>query len=71
MTSEEKLKSLPDCACLSAAEFAELTGLSLRTVGALEAEGQAPRRVRLSKRRYAYTVRSIREWLQQRTGRGR
>jgi predicted DNA-binding transcriptional regulator AlpA len=67
MTSDEKFKTLPDCACITTKEFAALTGLSLRTVTQLEAEGEAPPRVRLSKRRYGYTVASVRQWLKART----
>jgi predicted DNA-binding transcriptional regulator AlpA len=67
MTSDEKIKSLPDCAVLTQKEFATLTGLSHRTVIALQAEGLAPSRTQLSKRRFGYTVASIRQWLKQRT----
>ena len=67
MTSEEKLKSLPDCAILTFKEFAALTGLAPRTVKDLEYQGSAPPRVQLSKRRFGYTVASVREWIKQRT----
>jgi predicted DNA-binding transcriptional regulator AlpA len=66
MTDEEKIKQLPDCACLNAKELSELVGLSIRTITALEAEGKGPKRVRLSKARFGYTVTAIREWLAQR-----
>jgi predicted DNA-binding transcriptional regulator AlpA len=66
MTTDEKIKQLPDCACLNARELAELVGLSTRTITALEAEGSGPKRIRLSKARYGYTVAAIREWLAQR-----
>jgi len=67
MTSDDKIKSLPDCAVITAREFAALTGLAPRTVTALEAEGSAPPRVQLSKRRYGFTVASVRAWIKQRT----
>jgi predicted DNA-binding transcriptional regulator AlpA len=67
MTSDEKLKSLPDCAVLNSREFADLIGVAPRTVKELEYQGSAPPRVQLSKRRYGFTVASIREWIKQRT----
>jgi predicted DNA-binding transcriptional regulator AlpA len=67
MTSEEKIKSLPDCAIINSKEFCALTGLAPRTLTALEHEGAAPPRVQLSKRRFGFTVASVREWIKQRT----
>jgi predicted DNA-binding transcriptional regulator AlpA len=41
--------------------------LSPRTVKDLEYQGSAPPRVQLSKRRFGFTVASVREWIKERT----